>query len=86
MNDTIEIIRAHIVDEILQQRLVELGDDTDLIEAGLLTSLDVVGLVVFLEERFGVEIPPEDVVEEHFATLSDIAGLITRRRDARDAA
>lgn len=52
------------------------NDDTDLLAAGLLDSFDIVNLVSRLEETFGVEIDPTDIVPENFRTVSAIAVLM----------
>lgn len=52
------------------------NDDTDLLAAGLLDSFDIVNLVSRLEETFGVEIDPTDIVPENFRTISAIAVLM----------
>lgn len=56
------------------------GDDQPLIRDGVLTSLMVVELVLFLEEQFGIVIDDMDVSEEHFASLQAIADLVERKR------
>lgn len=58
----------------------QVSDDQPLIRDGLLTSLMVVELALFLEERFGVDIDDMDVTEENFATLGAIADLVDRKR------
>ncbi|WP_313992529.1 phosphopantetheine-binding protein [uncultured Selenomonas sp.] len=52
------------------------NDDTDLLAAGLLDSFDIVNLVSQLEENFGAEIDPTDIVPENFRTISAIAALM----------
>lgn len=76
--ETREIIREHILKEILQQD-VPLRDDTPLIEEGYLTSLQAVELVMFLEQRFGIQIDPEEVNEDEFHSLDTITGLVQRK-------
>ncbi len=76
--ETRAIIREHILKEILQQD-VPLRDDTPLIEEGYLTSLQAVELVMFLEQRFGIQIDPEEVNEDEFRSLDTIAGLVERK-------
>ncbi len=53
-----------------------LGEHVKLIEEGYLTSLQTVELVMFLEEQFGIEIDPEEVSEENFATLTSLTDLV----------
>ena len=55
---------------------VPLTDDTDLIGDGVLTSLQTVELVTYLDERFGVEIDDEEFVEENFRSIDTIARLV----------
>lgn len=43
-----------------------------MIASGLLTSLDVVGLVLFVEELRGEEIDPDAIEPEAFATIDSM--------------
>ena len=54
------------------------GDD-DLLGSGMVDSLGVMSLVFFIEERFGVEVPPEDVTIDNFQTIDAIASYLERR-------
>jgi hypothetical protein len=58
---------------------VPLGYGEDLLLSGLVNSLGVMRLVSFTQERFGVQIPPEDVVIEHFQTIDAIARYLEAR-------
>lgn len=53
-----------------------LAADTALIEQGILDSIELLNLVGFIEERFGVAVPVEAFVPENFATPAAIAALI----------
>ena len=55
---------------------VPLTDTTDLIGDGLLTSLQTVELVTYLDERFGIEVDDEEFVEENFRSVDTIAQLV----------
>lgn len=57
----------------------ELPYDYPLIEKGLLTSLQVMELVMFIEGEFDVTVEDDDIVEENFATVNDIVGLIEQK-------
>lgn len=57
----------------------EFAYDYPLIEKGMLTSLQVMELVMFMEGEFGVTIEDDDIVEENFATVNDIVGLVESR-------
>ena len=70
------LIKGHILNEIIQNSDLHIGDDTPLIDEGYLTSLQAVELVMFLEYQFQVEIDPIEVDEENFRDLTSITQLI----------
>ncbi len=57
----------------------EVADDEPLIENGVLTSLQTVELVMFLEERFGIVIEDEEFDEENFGSIEAISGLVASK-------
>jgi D-alanine--poly(phosphoribitol) ligase subunit 2 len=52
------------------------GPDTDLIESGLLDSLQLVELLVQIEQRFGLQITLEDLDFDDLRSVTRIAGMI----------
>lgn len=58
-----------------------LDPDIDLIDGNILDSFSIVQLAVFIQDRFGVELEPEDFAREHLATLAAIVALIDRRKE-----
>lgn len=71
-------IRGWLRENVVGSRQVP--DSYPLIEEGLLTSLQTIELVLFLEERFGVSIDEEEVNEENFQSISAIARLVASKR------
>ena len=65
--------------QLLQVRDLRLTEDTPLIEHGYITSLQAVELVLFLEERFQIEISPEEVTEEGFKNLRTLTNLVQEK-------
>jgi methoxymalonate biosynthesis acyl carrier protein len=53
---------------------------TNLFESGLLTSLDVLSLVAFIEETFALEISGDDIEMETFGTIDGLIAMITTKR------
>jgi acyl carrier protein len=51
-------------------------DDTPLLEQGLLDSLGLVKLVAFLERRYKLVVPDEEITPDNFRTLATIRKLI----------
>lgn len=50
----------------------------DLIEDGILDSLDIVTLITEINNAFEVQIPAEEVIPENFASAETIFSLIKR--------
>ena len=73
---------AAAIREWLQENVTgnrEVSDDEQLIENGVLTSLQTVELVMFLEDRFGITVEDEELDEETFASVRTIADLVTSK-------
>lgn len=49
---------------------------------GLIDSFDVLRLVVFVEERFGVTVEDVELVPENFATVHSLAEFIGRKQSS----
>ncbi|MBD0355739.1 MAG: acyl carrier protein [Rubrobacter sp.] len=67
-------IRGWLRDNVTGGR--DIPEDEPIIENGVLTSLQTVELVMFLEERFGIMVEDEELDEENFGSVSAIAGLV----------
>ena len=57
----------------------EVSPDEALIENGVLTSLQTVELVTFLEERFVIIVEDEEFDEENFGSVEAIASLVASK-------
>jgi acyl carrier protein len=63
-----------------------LSAQTPLLGQGLLDSLGVVQLMVFLGGELGVEIDDEDFTQDNLATLGSVLALISRKRQIANQA
>jgi acyl carrier protein len=81
------IISDYISRELVRDpSLLPLADETSLLDSGILDSLSLLRLVVFLEERFGIAVGEADLLPENFATVKAIcAYLRARERGMRQA-
>lgn len=50
--------------------------ESELIDSGLLDSLDYLNLVSFVEETYGSEVDGDSMIPENFRTPTAIAGLV----------
>jgi len=75
--DLIEI--AHPVPgETVQQKA-----DLRYLEAGLISSFELIQFIVGLEETFEIELAPEDTESDKFRTIGGIAELISEKIASR---
>jgi len=75
-----EVLARYIENEILNGRAVaSVSEDDDLLASGLVDSLGVMSLILFIEREMGVDVPPEDVTIENFMSISTIEAYLARR-------
>ncbi len=60
---------------------VDFEHETDLIGKGILTSFDIIRLVVELNNEFDIEITPIHIVPENFSSAKTIMALIEKIED-----
>jgi acyl carrier protein len=87
MVDTAEIILDWLRKTAADCAATDITQDTELIEQGVLDSLQVLNLVGFMEEQFAVVLPVEEFVPENFRTATAVAAMVDRLRadDVRSA-
>ena len=65
-------LRAWILEHAKSASGVELTDSTPILETGLLSSLDVVEFVLFIEELRGEEVDTDDIEPEVFTSVDTL--------------
>ncbi len=60
---------------------IDFEAEKELIDDGALSSFDVITLIAELEERYGVEIPAEEIVPENFNSAEGIWKLLEKLRE-----
>ncbi|MEM9921368.1 MAG: acyl carrier protein [Bacteroidota bacterium] len=77
---------SNILIEYIQEQLlanqadVMLSPDDDLLGSGLVDSLGMTKLIMFIEKKFELRIPPEDMTIEHFMTVQNIQDYLEKRK------
>ncbi|MCZ7556184.1 MAG: acyl carrier protein [Bacteroidia bacterium] len=72
----IAFIREHCLPQKMQTTL-GLGDN--LFETGTIDSAGLIHFIGYIEERFDIVIPDEDLIPEKFTTIASIADYIRSR-------
>lgn len=71
------IVKEYIMSEFLPGEDSEsLSDDTPLITSGILDSIQITKLVIFLEETHGVEFRAHEITVDCIDTLESIARIV----------
>jgi len=81
MDEIKDAVRQFILSTYLIGEAPEnLRDSTPLQSSGILDSLGTLKLVMFLEERYGIQLEFEETTVDRFDSLADIAACVTRKR------
>jgi acyl carrier protein len=70
-----------VLQEFIQARFASgmaepIGYDDDLLMSGVLDSLNVMSLLAFIQQRFDIKVPAEDVIYDHFININAIVGYL----------
>lgn len=80
------VINDFISKEVIRDpALLPLTDRAALLDSGILDSLSLLQLVVFLEERFGVTVGAADLLPEDFNSIDSIGAYLRTRQQGRQA-
>lgn len=72
------VLMDYVKKELMKGRNANLTVEDDLLSAGIIDSLGVLQLVGFIEERFGYQVPDEDVVYENFYSIQALANYLDK--------
>lgn len=76
-------IRAFVEDNFLYLHPdLELGDEDDLLAAGVVDSLGFVELVEEVQSRYGVAVTDVEITEENFGSIAAVARFVEHKRAA----
>lgn len=68
----------YVVSEYIDEEEAEITYETPLISSGYVDSFSMVSLLVYLERKFNIKIPPAKATPEVFNTVSRIAELVVQ--------
>ena len=57
----------------------ELDEAENLLAAGIIDSLGILRLVSFVEEKFGIEVPDEDVTIDNFQSVKSMSDYVANQ-------
>lgn len=72
-----EEIVAYIKNEITSEPLLEINSSDNLLEMGIVDSMGMMKLILFLERQFKKRVPVEDMTVDNFKTVEKIASYFS---------
>ena len=70
-----DFIKNEIVDGLMN---INLDFSTDLIESGVIDSMGIMKLLVFVEESFNMKVSDSDLVPNNFESVDSISHLVEK--------
>lgn len=72
-----KIVTDFINEEFLYDKTdIEMTNDLNIIEQGILDSMDIFRLIQFIEEKVNIVLEPDEMVQTNFQSVNDIVGFI----------
>lgn len=75
--DVTEKIQHYFATVVLDGKDAGLTPETPLLEWGVLNSLEMIRLVTYIRQEFGLTVPSDQVTAENFQSIQSIAGLVS---------
>jgi acyl carrier protein len=78
MEEMKDLILDYIKKEYMEDSDEEITCDTPLISGGFVDSFSMVSLLVFIENKFKIKIPPVKATPEAFDSVNNIVALVNQ--------
>ncbi|MGJ3254966.1 MAG: acyl carrier protein [Alcanivorax sp.] len=69
----------HVVAELAFMDKNEISNDTALFSGGLIDSVSLLEIVVYLEKTYGIKVAGTELALENFDSLDNISGFIAKK-------
>ena len=81
-HDIREKIREFILDYFVEDHDLKLTYDSSLLDEGIVDAIDVMKLVAFVEEQFGIWMEDEEICPDNYETVNKLTNYIFTVRDS----
>lgn len=78
VNEMKELIMNYVIKGYIDDDDVKITYETPLISSGYVDSFSMVSLLVFLENKFRIKIPPSKATPEAFDSVNNIVALVNQ--------
>ncbi len=78
-----ETLRQFVTDNFMFGQANGLADNDSFLEKGIIDSSGILELISFLEERYGIKVEDEDLIQQNLDSIANIAAFLERKVGAR---
>ncbi len=75
-----EILRKHIAETILFSKEYPYSDSDSFLENGVIDSMNVIELVLFLEQQFGIQVADHEIIPDNFDSIEQLANFVQTKQ------
>ncbi len=75
-----EILRSHIAETILFSKSYPYKDTDSFLENGVIDSMNVIELVLFLEQKFGIQVADHEIVPDNFDSIQKLTAFVQSKQ------
>ncbi len=76
--DKKKIIKDFLLDTVIKE-VDTITDEQQLIDSGLIDSISIVNVILFLEKQFKISFSEEDMLPENFETLNAMVDTVEKK-------
>lgn len=75
-----KVIIDYIIAEVATERLEQIDVKEDLLGSGIINSMGMMKILLFIEKKFNVQVPPEDMTLENFMSVERIQRYVSSKQ------
>lgn len=77
--DIVDSVRQFIATNFYIGKSLSLKSETSLLDSGIVDSTGVLEIVLFIEERFGIQVGDHEMLPENMDSIGKIADFVARK-------
>ncbi len=75
-----EVLRKHIAETILFSKEYPYSDNDSFLENGVIDSMNVIELVLFLEQHFEIQVADHEIIPDNFDSIERLANFVQTKQ------
>ena len=82
MNSVDELLRKYIAENIIfSNNGYPYPDEASFLDNGIVDSMNVLELVMFVEQKFGVKVEDSEIVPDNFDSIASLASFVRHKQE-----